>query len=153
MSLTDAAVSKFSFIEHPTHHMDGDRISMANHKSVEICIIFESGTYICNIDPMKREKQEEIILRKYTSVINDIKDIQFENDSLRAAMLCMYLGGKKQLTGPTLWRKMEKVMTDTKLFFVKVSWNDKCLRSTQWVDSVSPYEKALYLLVGQILST
>jgi hypothetical protein len=34
-------------------------------------------------------------------------------------MLWQYSGGKKQLTGATLWRKMEKVMTDMRLFAYK----------------------------------
>jgi hypothetical protein len=61
--------------------------------------MIECGTYACNLDPMKREKQEEIILRKYISVINNIADIQFENDSVRTAMLRMYLGGRNILLG------------------------------------------------------
>ena len=71
------------------------------------------------MDPMRHERQEEIILRKYTSVIGDIEDMQFEKDSVRAAMLRMYSGGKKDLTGKSLWRKMERVLTDTKLFASK----------------------------------
>jgi hypothetical protein len=99
--------------------MEGERISMSNCKLVEICIMIESGKYIQNIDSMKREKQEEIILRKYTSIINDIEDYQFEMDSVRVAMLQKYSGGKKQLTGATLWREMEKVLTDMRLFMSK----------------------------------
>ena len=56
---------------------------------------------------------------KYTSIINDIEDHQFEMDSVRSAMLWKYSGEKKQLTGATLSRKMEKVMTDMKLFASK----------------------------------
>ena len=64
MSLPDGTVSKFSFIEHLTHYMDGECISMANHKSVEICIMIECGTYVRNMDPKrrKRQEQEDIIL-------------------------------------------------------------------------------------------
>ena len=116
MSLTDAAVSKFSFIERLTYYMDGEHISMTNCKSVEICIMIQCGRYVHNIDPMRRKRQEEIILCKYTSVINGIKAMQFASDSVQAAMLLMYSGGKKHLTGPTLWRQMEKVMSDTKIF-------------------------------------
>jgi hypothetical protein len=116
ISLTDEAVSKYSFIDRLVLYMDGKRISMDNCKSVEICIMIECGTHVRNMDPMRRERQEEIILCKYTSVINSIKAMQFASDSVQAAMLLMYSGGKKHLTGPTLWRQMEKVMSDTKLF-------------------------------------
>ncbi len=102
MSLTNAAVRNFSFIERLAYYMDGELISMANPKSFEICIMIECGTHVRNMDPMRRERQEKIILPKYTSVTSDTKDMQFANDSARAAMLRMYSGGKKQLIGPTL---------------------------------------------------
>jgi hypothetical protein len=83
--------------------------------------MIESGRYNQNMDLMKSTKQEEIILRKYTSIINDIEDHQFRMLSVCAAMLQHYSGGKKQLTGDTLWRKMEKIMTDMRLFASKFS--------------------------------
>ncbi len=126
LSITDAEVSKFTFIESLAHYMEGEHISMSNCKLVEICIMIESGIYVQNMDPMKHEKQEKIILRKYTSIINDIEDHQFEMDSVRATMLWQYSGGKKQLTGATLWRNMEKVMTDMWLFVSKFP----CVHST-----------------------
>ena len=58
-------------------------------------------------------------MRKYTSIINNIEDNQLKMVSVRAVMLWQYSGGKKQLTGATLWRKMEKVMTDMRLFASK----------------------------------
>jgi hypothetical protein len=97
------------------------------------------------MDPMKCNKQEEIILHKYTSIINDILDHQFEMASVRAAMLWQYSGGKKQLTGATLWRKMEKVMTDMRLFASKFPGvNSTSLQSAQWVDSALSNEAAVY---------
>ncbi len=101
LSKTDAEVSKFTFLERLAHYMEGERISMSNRKLVEICIMIESERYVRNMDPMKREKQEEIILREYTSIINDIEDHQFKMDSVWAAMLWLYSRGKKQLTSAT----------------------------------------------------
>ena len=54
--MTDAEVSKLTFIESLTHYMEGEHISMSNCKLVEICIMIESGMYIQNMDPMKHEK-------------------------------------------------------------------------------------------------
>jgi hypothetical protein len=119
ISTTDAEVSKVTFIEHLVHYMEGECISMSNHKLIEIFMMIESGTYVQNMDLMKRDKQEEIILRKYTSINNDIEDHQFEMASVCTAMLQQYSGRKKQHTGATLWRKMEKVMTDMRLFASK----------------------------------
>jgi hypothetical protein len=128
---------------------------MANLKSVEICIMIECGMHICNMDPMRRERQEEIILCKYISLISNIKDMQFANDSVHAAMLRMYSGGKNQLTGPTLWRKNEKVMTDTKLFASKFPG----LKSTSYLPSVltqlchmkKPYVTKLWIAENPVM--
>ncbi len=64
VDLSDKQVSKFTFIERLAHYMDGNRISNCNRKAVELGIFAEAGTYVRGLDPMKRQKQEDVFMRK-----------------------------------------------------------------------------------------
>jgi hypothetical protein len=96
--------------------MDGKIILHTNCKAVEFVILFEAGTYVHNLNPMRKVQQGEILLSKYTSLILDIEDVHFLYKTIRDGMLKGYKEAKKQLTGETLWRKMEKEMTQAKTF-------------------------------------
>ena len=77
--LTDGQVHKFNFFKHLARYLDGSRISNCNHKAVKLAILVEAGTYVRGLDPMKRAKQEDIFMRKYLHIVNNIEDELFEN--------------------------------------------------------------------------
>jgi hypothetical protein len=99
--LTDATVSKFSYHQRLTHYMDGVKISQQNRKVVELVILVKAGTTVQNMNPMKKSSHKEVLLWKYMQIINEIEDIHFEDESVRASMLAGYKGAKKSLTGAT----------------------------------------------------
>jgi hypothetical protein len=117
--LTNAQVAKQSFHERLIHYMDGKKISRLNRKAVKFAILFEAGTYVRNLNPMRKVQQGEILLSKYKSLILDIEDRYFLCETFLDGMLKGYKGAKKQLTGETLWQKMEKEMTQVKTFASK----------------------------------
>ena len=99
--------------------MDGLKISQQNRKAVELVILVKAGTTVRNMDPMKKSSREEVLLRKYMQIINEIEDIHFEDESVQAGMLAGYKGAKKSLTGATLLRKLEFEMKDIRKFVAK----------------------------------
>jgi len=42
-----------------THYMEGHKISESNRAAVELCLLSEAGAYVCNMDPMKKDKKRE----------------------------------------------------------------------------------------------
>ena len=47
--------------------------------AVKFAILAEAGTYIRGLDPMKRAKHEDIFMRKYLHIVNNIEGELFEN--------------------------------------------------------------------------
>jgi hypothetical protein len=95
IDLTDKQVSKYNFFERLAHYLDGHRITNCNRKAVELAIAAETGTYVRDLNPMKRAKQEDIFMRKYLHVVNQIEDDLFKHEQVREAMLLNYKGAKK----------------------------------------------------------
>jgi hypothetical protein len=50
---TNAKVSMYSFHQRLKHYMEGIKINQQNRKAVELVILVEVGTFVCNMDPMK----------------------------------------------------------------------------------------------------
>ncbi len=96
--------------------MDGEKISHSNCKAVEFAILFKAGTYVRNLNPMRKVEQAGILLLKYQQLIEAIEDELFVCETVRDDMLKGCKGAKKQLTDDNLWRKMEKEMTQVKMF-------------------------------------
>ncbi len=69
---TNAEVGMYSFHQCSIHYMEGIKINQQNHKAVELVILVEAGTFVCNMDPMKESKREEVLLSKYMNIINEI---------------------------------------------------------------------------------
>jgi hypothetical protein len=57
-SPTDNEVSKYSFYSRLTHYMEGHKISESNRAAVELCLLPESGAFVKNMDPMKKDIKE-----------------------------------------------------------------------------------------------
>ena len=116
---TDAEVGKYTFHERLIHYMEGEKISPCNRKAVELVLLIEAGTYVRGLNPMRKPQMGDMILKKYQRLIGDIADEHFVCESVRNDMLAGYKGAKKSLTGKTLWRKMEREMTELKTFASK----------------------------------
>ncbi len=99
--------------------MEGAKITQQNRKAVEIAILVEAGTYVRNMDAMKKTKREEKLFSKYLSIINEIEDDRFEYDSVHRDMLHKYKGAKLPLSGANLLRKLDLEMRDIQKFAAK----------------------------------
>jgi hypothetical protein len=117
--LTNAKVSMYSFHKCLIHYTERIKINQQNRKDVELVILVEAGTFVCNIDPMKKLKRKEFLLRKYMNIINEIEDVHCEDYSVWAYMLNGYKGAKKELLGPYLLRKLDMEMRDVRKFAAK----------------------------------
>ena len=104
----EAEVSKYTFFRQLTNYLEGAKITQQNCKAVERVILVESGTYVWNMDAMKKAKREEALLRKYVSIINEIDNNCCKEDSVRRDMCNRYKGVKKQLSGENLLRNLSK---------------------------------------------
>ncbi len=116
---TDGEVGKWSFHECLVHYLDSEKISHSIRKAVKCVILIKGGTYIHNLNPMKRLQMGALFLNKYQHLIEDIEDRHFSSDDVHKDMLRGYKGAKKGLTGDTLWRKLEKEMMAVKTFVSK----------------------------------
>ncbi len=148
----DKQVSKFTFIERLAQYMDGNKIPHCNQKVVELAIFAKAGTYVCGLDPMKRQKQEDVFMRKCMQFITSIKDKQFENNDVCNAMLLNYNGSKKggSFTGATVYCKQETEVNNIRKFAAKFPGVNNLSQlpsgSTQVRDMKKPYIIRLWKL-------
>ena len=77
------------------HYLNGCCISNCKHKAVKLAILAEARTYVWSPGPMKRAKQEDIIMRKNLHIVNNIEDEPFENKPVCDAMHTNYKRSKK----------------------------------------------------------
>ncbi len=68
VSMPDAEVDKYSFLEHLHHYMEGNKISDVNMKCVEWAILFEVGTLVRNMDTMRTADMEDSIFGEYVNM-------------------------------------------------------------------------------------
>jgi hypothetical protein len=63
IELTDEQVGKYIFFERLAHYfLYGWASYNRSRKAVELAIAAEAGTYVRDLDPMKRAKQEDIFM-------------------------------------------------------------------------------------------
>ena len=117
---TDNKVSKYSFYYCLSHYMEGHKIGESNRASVELCILSEAGAFVHNMDPMKKDKKEKAFFAKYVSIIDEIEDEEFKNESIRSNMRQKYKGAKKDNNGQNLWRKYKTELTNLRSFAKKI---------------------------------
>ena len=111
-SPTNNKVSKYSFFACLTHYMDGNKISEANHTSVEVCISVKAGAAVRSMDPMKKEKKESAFFNKYMGCLEEIEDGQFLKESVRETMRRRYKNAKMDNNPTRLWQKYESDLTE-----------------------------------------
>ena len=114
-------MSKYSFHSRLTHYMDGHKIRESNRAAVKLCLLSEAGAFVRNMDPMKKDIKERAFFDKYISIVNEIEDDQFVDETfVREKMRLMYKGAKKEHTATSLWRKYEQELTQLRTFAKKI---------------------------------
>ena len=116
LSITDAEVTKFAFVERLRHYMAGALIGLSNRSAVEACIFMEVGTAIRDLDTMKVPQMEELFYSKYMAVVRSIPADRFIDESVQNSMLERYAGAKKVNTGRSLFRKYKTHTTEIRKF-------------------------------------
>ncbi len=82
-AVTDAEASTYSFMECLSHYMERRLINHGNWKTVELAIMIEAGTLMCDRHQMKKEERERLFLSEYMNIIRTIPDSNFESAGIR----------------------------------------------------------------------
>jgi hypothetical protein len=117
---TDQEVSKYSFYDRLEHYMERELIKEENRKSVELAIMVEAGANVREMGVMTKELRANRFLSEYISIIAEIPDSLFEDDSMRASMQCRFKGMRKgDMSAENLLRKYESKLTTLRRFAYK----------------------------------
>jgi hypothetical protein len=117
---TDQEVSKYSFYDRLEHYMERELIKEDNRKSVELAIMVEAGSNVREMGVMTKELRANRYLSEYISIIADIPDSRFEDDSMRANMQSRFKGMRRgEMTADNLLRKYESELTTLRRFAYK----------------------------------
>jgi hypothetical protein len=117
---TDQEVSKYSFYDHLEHYMERELIKEENRKSVELAIMVEAGANVREMGVMTKELRANRFHSEYVSIIAEILDTRFEDDSLRASMQHRFKGMRKgEMSAENLLRKYESELTTLQRFAYK----------------------------------
>ena len=117
---TDQEVSKYSFYDRLEHYMERELIKDENRKSVELAIMVEAGANVREMGTMTKELRASRFQSEYISIISEIPDSRFEDDSLRASMQHRFKGMRKgEMTAENLLRKYESELTTLRRFAYK----------------------------------
>ena len=117
---TDQEVSKYSFSDCLEHYMERELIKEENCKSVELAIMVEAGANVRDMGVMTKELRANRFHSEYVSIIAEIPDTRFEDDSLRASMQHRFTGMRKmEMPAENLLRKYESELTTLRRFAYK----------------------------------
>ena len=117
---TDQEVSKYSFYDRLEHYMERELIKEENRKSVKLAIMVEAGANVREMGVMTKELRANRSHSEYVSIIAEIPDTRFEDDSLRASMQHCFKGMRKgEMTAENLLRKYESELTTLRRFAYK----------------------------------
>ena len=117
---TDQEVSKYSFYDRLEHYMERELIKEENRKSVELAIMVEAGANVREMGVMTKELRANRSHSEYVSIIAEIPDTRFEDDSLRASMQHRFKEMRKgEMSAENLLRKYESELTTLRRFAYK----------------------------------
>ncbi len=117
---TDQEVRKYSLYDRLKHCMERELIKDENRKSVELAIMVEAGANVREMGVMTKELRANQFQSEYISIISEIPDSCFEDDSLRASMQHRFKGMRKgEMTAENLLRKYENELTTLQRFAYK----------------------------------
>ena len=117
---TDQEVSKYSFYDRLEHYMERELIKEENRKLVELAIMVEAGANVREMGVMTKELRANWFHSEYVSIIAEIPDTRFEDDSLRASMQHCFKGMRKgEMSAENLLRKYESELTTLRRFAYK----------------------------------
>ena len=109
---TDQEVSKYSFNDHLEHYMECELIKEENHKSVELAIMVEAWANVHEMGVMTKELRANWFHSEYISIITEILDTRFEDNSLHASMQHRFKGMRKGgMSAENLLCKYESELT------------------------------------------
>ena len=109
---TDQEVSKYSFNDHLEHYMECELIKEENCKSVELAIMVEAGANVHEMGVMTKELRANWFHSEYISIITEILDTRFEDNSLHASMQHRFKGMRKGgMSAENLLCKYESELT------------------------------------------
>jgi hypothetical protein len=114
---TDQEVSKYSFYYRLKHYMQRKLIKEENRKSVELAIMVEAGANVREMGVIMKELRANRFHSEYVSIITEIPDSCFEDDSLQASMQHRFKGMRKgDMSAENLLRKYESELTTLQRF-------------------------------------
>ena len=117
---TDQEVSKYSFYDRLEHYMEREMIKEENRKSVELAVMVEAGSNVREMGVMTKELRANRFHSEYVSIITEIPDMRFEDNSLRASMQHHFKGMRKgEMSAENLLRKYESELTTLQRFAYK----------------------------------
>ena len=117
---TDQEVSKYSFYDRLEHYMERELIKEENRMSVELAIMVEVGANVREMGVMTKELRANRFHSEYVSIIAEIPDTRFEDDSLRASMQHRFKEMRKgEMSAENLLRKYESELTTLRIFAYK----------------------------------
>ena len=109
---TDQEVSKYSFYDRLEHYMERELI-----KEVELAVMVEAGANVRDMGVMTKELRANRFHSEYVSIIAEIPDTCFEDDSLHASMQHRFKGMRKgEMSAENLLRKYESELTTLRRF-------------------------------------
>jgi predicted TIM-barrel fold metal-dependent hydrolase len=92
--------------------MERELIKEENRKSVELAIMVEVGAIVHEMGVMTKELRANRFHSEYVSIIAEIPDTCFEDDSLHASMQHRFKGMRKgEMSAENLLRKYESELT------------------------------------------
>jgi hypothetical protein len=95
-------------------------IKEENRKSVELAIMVEAGANVREMGVMTKELRANRSHSEYVSIIAEIPDTRFEDDSLRASMQHRFKEMRKgEMSAENLLRKYESELTTLRRFTYK----------------------------------
>ena len=117
---TDQGVSKYSFYDRLEHYMERELIKEKNSKLVGLAVMVEVGVNVREMGVMTKELRANRFHSEYVSIITEIPDTRFEDDTLRASMQHHFKGMRKgEMSAENLLRKYESELTTLQRFAYK----------------------------------
>ena len=92
--------------------MEHELIKEENCKSVELAITVEAGANVRDMGVMTKKLRANRFHSEYVSIIAEIPDMRFEDNSLRSSMQHRFKGTRKgEMPAENLLRKYESELT------------------------------------------
>ena len=119
----DMAADGFSFEERILHFLRGQRINAKNRPVVEIAFVIECGTHISDLGPMRSEDKYNKMLERYTSLLTDMGDENWEDLAEKQKMKKKLYRAQAEHTGSRLWDKFLEFRSECRTLAAEMPTN------------------------------